>query len=245
MLTFEVLKKSSKEFHPRSGSTEFFFLTDSLDTFKSDFVAQVKLKGEDITVFDLYFRLRRESQTLGANSFRIVNKAKGGDSYYLLCNIYLTDTALLNKEKRNDPDNGKIFIISPEPVKYLNKDPVSINDKLKFDLISGTHYTIFKKGSKDSLVHIKSKKSEATFRINDPEVKYYTTRYFTTFSVANFSNNTPDIDDSVKSIKATIPLNTEIRNRYKATLKNKDGSVEAAFGKMLLLFSKAVDIKQN
>lgn len=141
-LTFEVVKKSGKDFPKQEGKNEFCFLNKPIDITKSIFVAEVKLKGEDVTLVNIYAKLRQESQKLGANSFQVLNHVKDNDNYYLLCNIFLTDTATLHEKMKNDIDNGKIFIISTEPVGYLNKDKVNINDSLKITLLSGTYHSI-------------------------------------------------------------------------------------------------------
>jgi hypothetical protein len=239
---FEVLKKSEKSFPYQPSTKEFYLLPEKIDTSKLTFIAKVKIKGEDITLFDVYHRLRQESQNLGANCYSIVNKAKGDDNYYLLCNIYLGDSAILNQTKRSDPDNGKIFIISPEPLKYLNNDKVRINRTLKFVLVSGTYYTMKPEYFKDSVISIKSKNLNAKIAIDGSEVKYCTSRYFSTFSIANL----PKLPVSTASNGDTrLQLNDPmiIEENPKKNIKHKDGSIESGFGKLMLQFSKPAEIK--
>src|ERR1019366_2362597 len=81
-LTFDVVKKSDKLFSMQNGKNEFHFLEGTIDTTKSIFIAEIKLKGEDVTIVNIYAKLRKESQKLGANSFQVLNHAKDNDNYY-------------------------------------------------------------------------------------------------------------------------------------------------------------------
>lgn len=239
-LHFEVLKKSEKVFTERYSGEEFHLLSNSIDSTKSVFIAQVKLKGEDITIFDLYARLRDESQILGANSFQIINKSKGGDNYYLLCTVFLTDTGTLKALKKNDPDNGNVFIISPEPVGYLNKDRVRINESLTFKIISGTYWSMPIKETREDL-RIRSKKINCKVSVSNHEVKYFATRFHNPRN-RPVAKKYPDIDPTNGGVTVRVPLNTtELRGKGK--LKNDDGSLEAALGKMMLQFCKSVAVK--
>ncbi len=237
-VTFEVLKKSDKSLPRQSGSMEFYSLPANIDTSKFTFVAEVKLKGENITVFDIYHRLRLESQNLGANSFQVINKAKGGDNYYLLCKIYLADTAILGQIKRSDPDNGKIFIISPEPLKYLNKDRVRINNTKKITLVSGSYFIV---KQENSLITLKSKELKAKIVTSKNEVKYCTTRYFSTFNASQLSDFPISSNGNGVSVRINSPMIT--KESFKGNIKHTDGSIENGFGKLMLQFSKPAAIK--
>ncbi|MFI5164463.1 MAG: hypothetical protein ACHQHP_04360 [Bacteroidia bacterium] len=233
-LSFDVVKKSGKEFQKQNGKSEFYFLGDKIDTTRSIFVAEVKLKGEDVTLVNIYAKLRQESQKLGANSFQVVNKAKGDDSFYLLCNIFLTDSATLRNIKTNDPDNGKIFILSPEPVGYLNKDKVSVNDSLKFVLISGSYRAINIKQENEtykiicgrSIIQFTGKKDQVKY-IAARQVKYNTSQTVSSSYVYG----------GVATAKGASTAPIEINKKVKGNI------LEAALGKLMLLFYKPADTK--
>lgn len=222
-LSFEVVNKSSKDFASQDGKNEFHFLGNPVDTTKSIFIAAVKVKGENVTIVNMYAKLRKESQKLGANSFQVLNHVKDNDNYYLLCNIYLTDTATLLERKKNDIDNGKIHIICSEPVGYLNKDKVTINDSLKITLLSGTYHTV-SIGKENQKYKILSRGSKIEFTGNKNQVKYITTRK----AKYNISQTVSYFTSSGQKLSAL------------ANKKIKENILENALGKLMLLFYKSV-----
>ena len=229
-LTFEVVKKSNKEFSRQNGKNEFHLLGNSVDTNKSIFVAEVKLKGEDVTVVELYAKLRQESQKLGANSFQILNHARENDNYYLLCNIFLTDTATLHSIKKNDTDNGKIFIVSAEPVGYLNKDKVIVNDSLNFTLLSGTYHSITIHENENYLII--SNKTGISFQGNKNQAKYVSTR---TVKYPVIQIEKPTYIYGGVSSNTTQPV--IVKKKIKTHI------LENALGKLMVLYYKSDSMK--
>jgi hypothetical protein len=175
-LTFEIVKKSDKEYPKQKRENEFLLLEKNTDTSNISFIATVKVKGNEITLPDLYFKLREESKKLGANCFYLLKPAYGIQGYYLLCNIYLSDSATLTTLVKRDTNSGKIFIIKPDDKKYVGKSKVQINDSINIELLSGTYYVI---KIKDDNEQFKIKKGRSIKKIYGKKnaVTYVTTSF--------------------------------------------------------------------
>jgi hypothetical protein len=132
----EIVGKGNFSFEEKP--TVFAFLEAKTDTMPLQYVASIKATApyKKATIGDLFFKIKNQAQTLGANCFRLKSYSNDTVNITMVLDTYFADDSLLYTNLANHEKNA-VFIFCSDRISD-EKYAIKVNN-VKKEFVSGTY----------------------------------------------------------------------------------------------------------